>query len=271
MRNLISFSPVRLTNAAHGQYVANLIQALEGFTTENQLFKNQLAALKSVYKVEEEAFILSTRSDQTSVLWVADAEQDNGVNGLKALLTAAAYDPEKQEHAALLQNVIRPYRLDAREQVAQEAYKVAQCVEALEAEPAQQAVTAIGATPFVTQMKQGAAAVVAALQARNDERAKLTPEAMANARIGVDNALREMLFVADAFHTLMGDEASGELMAKLNANTQYAKDHMLTRSKQEEKPAEGQPADPKPGTGGKPEAKPDTDGGGVVTPVQPAP
>ena len=62
------------------------------------------------------------------------------------------------------------------------------------------------ATQFVAQMKQGATALQAAMLQRNEERAALTPEALANARLKTDEALKELLFVADAVITMFGEE-----------------------------------------------------------------
>ena len=139
-------------------------------------------------------------------------------------------------------------------------------------------VTAIGATQFVAQMKQGAAALQAAMLQRNEERAALTPEALANARLKTDEALKELLFVADAVITMFGEETLPALAAKVNELVRYTKQHMVSQPKPGEgdkNPApapeggEGGGADknPAPGDGGEGS---DSTGGGVVTPVQPA-
>lgn len=139
-------------------------------------------------------------------------------------------------------------------------------------------VTAIGATQFVAQMKQGATALQAAMLQRNEERAALTPEALANARLKTDEALKELLFVADAVITMFGEETLPALAAKVNELVRYTKQHMVSQPK----PSEGDdknpaPApeggegstdkNPAPGDGGEGSG---STGGGVVTPVQPA-
>ena len=139
-------------------------------------------------------------------------------------------------------------------------------------------VTAIGATQFVAQMKQGATALQAAMLQRNEERAALTPEALANARLKTDEALKELLFVADAVITMFGEETLPALAAKVNELVRYTKQHMVNQPKPSEgdkNPApapeggEGGGADknPAPGDGGEGSG---STGGGVVTPVQPA-
>lgn len=142
-------------------------------------------------------------------------------------------------------------------------------------------VTAIGATQFVAQMKQGATALQAAMLQRNEERAALTPEALANARLKTDEALKELLFVADAVITMFGEETLPALAAKVNELVRYTKQHMVSQPK----PSEGGDKNPAPapegGEGGKGEGSTDKNpapgdggegstGGGVVTPVQPA-
>lgn len=139
-------------------------------------------------------------------------------------------------------------------------------------------VTAIGATQFVAQMKQGATELQAAMLQRNEERAALTPEALANARLKTDEALKELLFVADAVITMFGEETLPALAAKVNELVRYTKQHMVSQPKpsgegDDKNPApapeggEGGGADknPAPGDGGE-----GSTGGGVVTPVQPA-
>lgn len=141
-------------------------------------------------------------------------------------------------------------------------------------------VTAICATQFVAQMKQGATALQAAMLQRNEERAALTPEALANARLKTDEALKELLFVADAVMTMFGEETLPALAAKVNELVRYTKQHMVSQPKPSEGEGEGDknpaPApeggegggadkNPAPGDGGE-----GSTGGGVVTPVQPA-
>lgn len=139
-------------------------------------------------------------------------------------------------------------------------------------------VTAIGATQFVAQMKQGATALQAAMLQRNEERAALTPEALANARLKTDEALKELLFVADAVITMFGEETLPALAAKVNELVRYTKQHMVSQPKPGEgdkNPApapeggEGGGADKNPALGDGGEGSGST-GGGVVTPVQPA-
>lgn len=138
-------------------------------------------------------------------------------------------------------------------------------------------VTAIGATQFVAQMKQGATALQAAMLQRNEERAALTPEALANARLKTDEALKELLFVADAVITMFGEETLPALAAKVNELVRYTKQHMVSQPK----PGEGDDKNPAPapegGEGGGADKNPapgdggeGSTGGGVVTPVQPA-
>ena len=139
-------------------------------------------------------------------------------------------------------------------------------------------VTAIGATQFVAQMKQGATALQAAMLQRNEERAALTPEALANARLKTDEALKELLFVADAVITMFGEETLPALAAKVNELVRYTKQHMVNQPK----PGEGDDKNPAPapeGGEGSTDKEPATGdggegsgstGGGVVTPVQPA-
>lgn len=139
-------------------------------------------------------------------------------------------------------------------------------------------VTAIGATQFVAQMKQGATALQAAMLQRNEERAALTPEALANARLKTDEALKELLFVADAVITMFGEETLPALAAKVNELVRYTKQHMVSQPKPggegDKNPApapeggEGSTdKNPAPGDGGEGSG---STGGGVVTPVQPA-
>ena len=90
-------------------------------------------------------------------------------------------------------------------------------------------VTAIGATQFVAQMKQGATALQAAMLQRNEERAALTPEALANARLKTDEALKELLFVADAVITMFGEETLPALAAKAAGRTRTL--HPVTAAK----------------------------------------
>lgn len=276
MRQIQTFWPGRLTNAAHGQYVTSMLALMDEQTTcENEKFKAAVTALKAAYAEEDKAFVISQKSELTAVMELADAQQDNGVNGLRALITAAKYDADKAEAAQKLEDAIRPYKLDTREQMAQEAYKVAQCAAALEEEAMKPHVTAIGATQFVAQMKQGATALQAAMLQRNEERAALTPEALANARLKTDEALKELLFVADAVITMFGEETLPALAAKVNELVRYTKQHMVNQPKPEgdKNPApapeggEGGGADknPAPGDGGE-----GSTGGGVVTPVEPA-
>ena len=276
MRQISIFNPARLTNAAHGQYITSMLALMDEQTTcENEKFKAAVAALKAAYAEEDKAFVISQKSELTAVMEVADAQQDNGVNGLRALIAAAKYDEAKKEAAQKLEDAIRPYKLDTREQMAQEAYKVAQCAAALEEEAMKPHVTAIGATQFVAQMKQGATALQAAMLQRNEQRAALTPEALANARLKTDEALKELLFVADAVITMFGEETLPALAAKVNELVRYTKQHMVNQPKPEgdKNPApapeggEGGGADknPAPGDGGE-----GSTGGGVVTPVQPA-
>ena len=276
MRQIQTFWPGRLTNAAHGQYITSMLALMDEQTTcENEKFKAAVAALKAAYADEDKAFVISQKSELTAVMEVADAQQDNGVNGLRALIAAAKYDEAKKEAAQKLEDAIRPYKLDTREQMAQEAYKVAQCAAALEEEAMKPHVTAIGATQFVAQMKQGATALQAAMLQRNEQRAALTPEALANARLKTDEALKELLFVADAVITMFGEETLPALAAKVNELVRYTKQHMVNQPKPEgdKNPApapeggEGGGADknPAPGDGGE-----GSTGGGVVTPVQPA-
>lgn len=278
MRQISIFNPARLTNAAHGQYITSMLALMDEQTTcENEKFKAAVAALKAAYAEEDKAFVISQKSELTAVMEQADAQQDNGVNGLRALITAAKYDADKAEAAQKLEDAIRPYKLDTREQMAQEAYKVSQCAAALEEEAMKPHVTAIGATQFVTQMKQGATALQAAMLQRNEERAALTPEALANARLKTDEALKELLFVADAVITMFGEETLPALAAKVNELVRYTKQHMVSQPK----PGEGDDKNPAPapegGEGGGADKNPapgdggegSTDGG-VVTPVQPA-
>lgn len=277
MRQISIFNPARLTNAAHGQYITSMLALMDEQTTcENEKFKAAVAALKAAYAEEDKAFVISQKSELTAVMELADAQQDNGVNGLRALIAAAKYDEAKKEAALKVEDAIRPYKLDTREQMAQEAYKVAQCAAALEEEAMKPHVTAIGATQFVAQMKQGATALQAAMLQRNEERAALTPEALANARLKTDEALKELLFVADAVITMFGEETLPALAAKVNELVRYTKQHMVSQPKPGEgdkNPApapeggEGGGADknPAPGDGGE-----GSTGGGVVTPVQPA-
>ena len=276
MRQIQTFWPGRLTNAAHGQYITSMLALMDEQTTcENEKFKAAVAALKAAYADEDKAFVISQKSELTAVMELADAQQDNGVNGLRALIAAAKYDEAKKEAAQKVEDAIRPYRLDTREQMAQEAYKVAQCAAALEEEAMKPHVTAIGATQFVAQMKQGATALQAAMLQRNEERAALTPEALANARLKTDEALKELLFVADAVITMFGEETLPALAAKVNELVRYTKQHMVNQPKPEgdKNPApapeggEGGGADknPAPGDGGE-----GSTGGGVVTPVEPA-
>lgn len=276
MRQIQTFWPGRLTNAAHGQYITSMLALMDEQTTcENEKFKAAVTALKAAYAEEDKAFVISQKSELTAVMELADAQQDNGVNGLRALITAAKYDEAKKEAAQKVEDAIRPYRLDTREQMAQEAYKVAQCAAALEEEAMKPHVTAIGATQFVAQMKQGATALQAAMLQRNEERAALTPEALANARLKTDEALKELLFVADAVITMFGEETLPALAAKVNELVRYTKQHMVSQPKPGEgdkNPApapEGGGADknPAPGDGGEGSG---STGGGVVTPVQPA-
>lgn len=275
MRQISIFNPGRLTNAAHGQYITSMLALMDEQTTcENEKFKAAVAALKAAYADEDKAFVISQKSELTAVMELADAQQDNGVNGLRALIAAAKYDEAKKEAAQKVEDAIRPYKLDTREQMAQEAYKVAQCAAALEEEAMKPHVTAIGATQFVAQMKQGATALQAAMLQRNEERAALTPEALANARLKTDEALKELLFVADAVITMFGEETLPALAAKVNELVRYTKQHMVNQPKPEgdKNPApapeggEGSTdKNPAPGDGGE-----GSTGGGVVTPVQPA-
>lgn len=276
MRQISIFNPARLTNAAHGQYVTSLLALMDEQTTcENEKFKAAVAALKAAYAEEDKAFVISQKSELTAVMEQADAQQDNGVNGLRAMITAAKYDEAKKEAALKLEDAIRPYRLDTREQMAQEAYKVAQCAAALEEEAMKPHVTAIGAAQFVEQMKQGAAALQAAMLQRNEERAALTPEALANARLKTDAALKELLFVADALVTIMGEDTLPALVAKVNELVRYTKQHMVSQPKPGGEGDDKNPA-PEGGEGDKnPAPAPEggdggQTGGGVVTPVQPA-
>lgn len=277
MRQIQTFWPGRLTNAAHGQYITSLLALMDEQTTcENEKFKAAVAALKAAYAEEDKAFVISQKSELTAVMEVADAQQDNGVNGLRALIAAAKYDEAKKEAAQKLEDAIRPYKLDTREQMAQEAYKVAQCAAALEEEAMKPHVTAIGATQFVAQMKQGATALQAAMLQRNEERAALTPEALANARLKTDEALKELLFVADAVITMFGEETLPALAAKVNELVRYTKQHMVNQPKPSEGDKNPAPA-PEGGEGGGADKNPATGdggsgstGGGVVTPVQPA-
>lgn len=278
MRQIQTFWPGRLTNAAHGQYITSMLALMDEQTTcENEKFKAAVAALKAAYTEEDKAFVISQKSELTAVMELADAQQDNGVNGLRALIAAAKYDEAKKEAAQKVEDAIRPYRLDTREQMAQEAYKVAQCAAALEEEAMKPHVTAIGATQFVAQMKQGATALQAAMLQRNEERAALTPEALANARLKTDEALKELLFVADAVITMFGEETLPALAAKVNELVRYTKQHMVSQPKPGGEGDDKNPApapeggegstdkNPAPGDGGE-----GSTGGGVVTPVQPA-
>jgi len=246
----------------------------EQTTCENEKFKTALDALKAAYAEEDKAFVISQKSELTAVMEQADAQQDNGVNGLRAMITAAKYDEAKAEAALKLEDAIRPYKLDTREQMAQEAYKVAQCAAALEEAAMKPYVTAVGATQFVEQMKQGAAALQTAMLQRNEERAALTPEALANARLATDAALKELLYVADALVTVFGEDTLPGLAAKVNELVRYTKQHMVNQPKPEgsKEPAqvpdgEGGGADKNPATG---EGGEGQTGSGVVTPVQPA-
>lgn len=234
----------KLPNALHLGLVQNVEKRVKAFRNAAndgtsalpKRVDDQLSLFITAVMGEDEAFVISQKSEYTKRIADADTKCDRLYEAVKTQVdtyTRFTFDAEKQEKAVKLQDCVKKYRVDVRENYEAENLKLQQLTQELTRNyQLELAAKAIGVYELIQQLKTAVEDMRSLLNLRNDERTYQTAAAMKQARVDVDEQYRLLILALNSAAVMDDDERRFEdLIKQLNEDLRYLRDVVLARKK----------------------------------------
>ena len=206
MKEIQTFAPSHLVNAAHFLFVSNMAGRAEKDAAVAEKCAEQVKALRAAVTAEDENLKLSSRSLMTDKIAEADKERDRLYSGYKKAVAGYEGFPDAAmaEAAKALSQHIKDYKINPQMQLDKETGLLVNFIQDLEGKFAEQ-VKALSLTAFVEKLKAANEAVRDYTSQRTDERSAKTAGALKTARAASDEAYKTLVQHVNARALLEGD------------------------------------------------------------------
>ncbi len=207
MKEIQSFVPSHMNNAAHFLFASNVADRAEKDKAVTEKCTAQVKALRDAVTAEDENLQISAKSLTTDKIAEADRMRDQLYAGYKKAVAGYANFPvaDMAEAAKVLQQHVKDYKIDTQAQLDKETGLLVNFVQDLEGKFAEQ-VKALALGAFVEKLKAANEEVRSLTGQRTDERSAKTAGALKAARAVSDEAYRMLVLHVNA-HALLEGEA----------------------------------------------------------------
>ena len=241
-----------MNNGAHYLFMNNIVTRAEAHEKVNEKAAAQVAALKAAVAQEDQDLKLSTKSLLTDDIAQADHDRDQLYIGYKQAVKGFLNLPVENmaQAAKVLNQHIKDYNIDPREQLDKETGLLVNFIADLEGKYAEQ-VTTLALTPFVTNLKEANERVRSLTADRTEERMGNTVGALKASRKASDEAYRMLVKWVNALALIEGEEEYADFIDYVNTEiTHYKREVMGQKAKAPDTSGgSGNPEEPDSGDG----------------------
>ena len=228
MKEIQTIPLTSMTNAAHFLFVANMAERAEKDTAVAEKCAEQVKALRSAVKAEDENLQLSTKSLLTDKIAEADKERDRLYAGYKKAVGGYEGFPDAAmaEASKILSQHIKDYKINTQMQMDKETGLLVNFLQDLEGKYKPQ-VDALSLGAFVEKLKAANETVRELTAQRTDERSAKTAGALKTARSASDEAYRMLVQHVNARALLEGDAEYSAFIDYANTEIEHFKKEVL--------------------------------------------
>ena len=214
MKEIQSFSPSHMNNAAHFLFVSNMAERAEKDSAVAEKCAAQVKALRAAVSAEDENLQISAKSLTTDKIAVA------GYDGFPIA--------EMADAATVLSQHIKDYKINPQAQLDAETGLLVNFIQDLEGKFAPQ-VEKLALSAFVAQLKAANESVRELMAQRTDERSAKTSGAPKAARNASDEAYRELVKYVNARALLECEAEYNAFIGYANTEIEYFKQEVLKK------------------------------------------
>ena len=230
MKEIQTFAPSHMNNAAHFLFVSNVADRAEKDATVAEKCAAQVQALRAAVTAEDENLQLSAKSLITDKIADVDRLRDQLYAGYKKAVGGYANFPvaEMAEAAKILNQHIKDYKIDTQAQLDKETGLLVNFIQDLEGKFAEQVKT-LSLTAFVEKLKAANEDVRDLTAQRTDERSAKTAGALKTARAASDEAYKMLVQHVNARALIESDDAYGAFIDYANTEIEHFKKEVLKK------------------------------------------
>lgn len=272
------FIITRLKNALYIAYtervknrIQNWIDSFPSGTEQNAKLLAQRTVLAQTWEALDNAYLLSSKSALTAQIKAKDDERDALLTSIRDITNGYARqttDAEKRAAALKVQEIDQKYGIKTRERYEEEGLRLAQMVQEMEDDvQVEQALSRLGLTQMLQQLKAANNECRRLVDLRNQERSVQDKGQMAAARAEMDVQYPLTIKLINGLALVDENEHRYEnLVRVLNEDIRYYKTVVLQKS---EKADDEEGGDSEDDGGGSSDGGSSDSGSSEVTPVKP--
>jgi len=242
------FSPARLTNDAHMEYVNLLSQQIRNLSALNSFPRSQAAvqALLQVRDREDDAFMQARKSKETASITEQDKLRDQLYTGFKSAVNGFRKlpIPAMKDAAAAIWEIVQTYKIDTKMQLDKQTSRLRNFIEDIMGNHSSE-VALLSLTDTLDQMNTANETVARLMMERDSANAEQVAGALKLAREASDVAIEEVLRGVDSVYYCTGDSATEQFIKYQNELVDRFKKQVVTRAKKKDdtQPEEEEKAD----------------------------
>lgn len=230
MKEIQSFSPSHMNNAAHFTFVSNMAARAQKDAAVAEKCAAQVEALRAAVSAEDENLQISAKSLTTDKIAAADRLRDQLYAGYKKAVAGYADFPiaEMADAATVLAQHVKDYKINPQAQLDAETGLLVNFIQDLDGKFAPQ-VEKLGLTAFVAQLKAANESVRELTAQRTDERSAKTSGALKTARNASDEAYKMLVKYVNARALLEGEAEYNAFIGYANTGIEHFKQEVLKK------------------------------------------
>lgn len=240
-----TISVSRMNNGAHFLYHTDFYNRILADTAVKEKIAEVMPRYKQAIDNEDIALKISQKSLSTDKIEANDKRRDSLFNGLKNIVRAqlAVSDPEIRDAAVVINQLIKDYSINVKDQLDKETGLLINFIDDLETKYAKE-VEKLAIGTFIKQLKESNELVRNFTASRTEEVLAKPGFTLAEARKETDKVYKEVVKQINAHILLEGEDDYKNLVTLQNKEIVHYKQQVL---KQSVPPASGDlPQPPKP-------------------------
>lgn len=237
IKEIASIGLSRMNNGAHFTFVDNILDRAKTDTAiqANETAVTLVNAFQKAVEAEDELLTVSRKSLLTDDIEDVDNERDilyvSFKKAVKSFLDIPL--PEMAAAAKVLNQSIKDYNIDIKDQLDKETGLLKNLISDLEGKYSEQ-VSTLSLTPIVTKLKDANERVNTLIKQRSDERTTISVGALRKARSATDDAYYELVRMVNALAVVFGDKDYATFIDYVNVEiTRYKREVLGQKSSTE--------------------------------------
>ncbi|MBC8620154.1 hypothetical protein H8788_20665 [Parabacteroides faecis] len=224
-------SITRMNNGAHYLYNTDFYARIDADTAVKGKLTEVLPRYKQAIDREDEALKISQKSLNTDKIADFDSKRDSLYTAIKSIVKAqqAVVDPGVHAAAIRIDQLLKDYRIDVKEQLDKETGLLLNLIQDLETKYAED-VDKLGLSLFLTQLKEWNSNVRSYSDSRKKEQLEKPAYRLAEARKATDEVYQEVVKQINAHALLEGDDLYRNLITLQNKEIVHYKQQVLKQT-----------------------------------------